>query len=366
VPLALIVAWLAWAQLPGRGLLSPRAPATGEAEWIWLEGPRMRRAPAAFYALRDVELAEPAPAAELMVLADEEYQAFVNRRWIGFGAWRPGGTIDRYAVGELLRPGTNRLVIEVRSGRGAGGLLVSLVDPASGRVAAASDDDWRIAAHHADGLFEGWGPIAHLPRAVSLGRPPTGRWGALEAGPLRRSPPASGGRLQPVRVRPLGVGRWRPPVAGVRVPRPARGRAGVLLDWGRPVSGHLSIRLLTHDGLRTALLFTGTEPVDPLGGIGDGALGDHDGAVPDAAVIVIPGRRGWTDAVARRFRYVAVLGATPVVEAWVDPPAEWEEVREPLDGRREGVFGIAPPPLRTPVEDEVWRQLEGLAGRRDR
>ncbi len=27
-----------------------------------------------------------------------------------------------------------------------------------------------------------------------------------------------------------------------------------------------------------------------------------------------------------------------------------------------GVLGIVPPPLRTPVEDEVWRELEGVPG----
>ena len=370
MPLALLVGWLAWGQLPGHGLLSPGAPATGDAEWIWIDGPPVRRSPVAFYAVREIELDVPAPAVELMVVADEEYQAFINRRWIGFGAWRPGATIDRYAVGELLRPGTNRVVIEVRSGRGAGGLLACLIDPASGRVLAASDRGWRIAAHHADGLFEGWGPIEHLPPAVSWGLPPTGRWGSVEPGPLHRSQPG-GVRLPPARVRPLGRGgRWWPPVAAVRVPRPARGEHGVLLDWGRPVSGHLSLRLHTKEDLRTALLFAGLEPVDPLDGLADGEVAgaptDHEGAVPDAAVIVIPGRRGWTDAVARRFRYAAVLGATPVVEAWADPPAEWEEVREPLDGRREGVFGIEPPPLRTPVEDEVWRQLKGLARGRGR
>jgi hypothetical protein len=131
----------------------------------------------------------------------------------------------------------------------------------------------------------------------------------------------------------------------------------VLLDWGRPVEGHLSLRL-GNGGLRTALLFTGAEAVDPLA--------DGPGAAPDAAVIVVPDRRGWTDVVPRRFRYVAVLGATPVVEAWVDPPLPWETVREPAGGRRAGLFGIAPPPLRTPVEDEVWRQLKGLARGRER
>ena len=29
-------------------------------------------------------------------------------------------------------------------------------------------------------------------------------------------------------------------------------------------------------------------------------------------------------------------------------------------GPPRGVLGIVPPPLRTPVEDEVWRQLQGV------
>ena len=397
VPLAALLAWLAWAQLPGRGLLSLGAPATGGAEWIWIDDPPTRRSPVAFYAVQDFELEAPAPAAELMVAADEEYLVSINGRWVGLGAWRAGATIDRYAVGEWLRPGANRVVIEVRSGRGTGGLLACLTDPASGRALTATDRGWRTVAHHPNGLFQGWGSIAHAPRAISWGRPPTGRWGAVEPGPLRRPPTDHGVRLPPVRARPLGAGgTWRPVVAEVRVPRPARGERGVLLDWGRPVAGHLSLRFDSTEGQRTALLFTGALPVDPLDGAPDGAPdggGDGrataedrgadtdrgepgadrgepgadrgepaaDGGAPDAAVIVISGRRGWTDTVARRFRYVAVLGVTPVAETWVDAPAAWESVREPADGRRQGLLGIAPPPLRTPVEDEVWRQLKGLA-----
>ena len=75
-------------------------------------------------------------------------------------------------------------------------------------------------------------------------------------------------------------------------------------------------------------------------------------------------------AVGRAITTIEAIGSHPVgakvVEAWVDPPVPWEAVREPAGGRRAGLFGIAPPPLRTPVEDEVWRQLKGLARGRER
>jgi len=90
-------------------------------------------------------------------------------------------------------------------------------------------------------------------------------------------------------------------------------------------------------------------------------------------MVVMAGRRTWMDAWPRRFRYALVVGLGDALSARVqevDPVAAAGLVAPPAgaDSGR-GVLGIVPPPaLRTPVEDEVWRQLQGVpgvAGRKD-
>lgn len=385
---ALLLAWMGWAQLPGHSLLSLGAPVTGDAEWIWLPAARDRRAAVSFYAVRDVQIDEMPEAPRWMVLADEEYQAFVNGRRIGSGVYREGARLDTYDVSELLRPGTNRLIVEVRSGRGTGGLIACLHDAASGRVLSTTDRRWRILTHHSDALFRDWAPIPGGRSADSWGRPPVGRWGRLEIGPVRQ-PARKVVRRRPAR-RALALGRalpWQelrrnppdlPPLTGI--PRPARtGGRGVLLDFGEEVSGHLSLRFADAEERHVALVFLSAEPIDPLSDAP--RYPQQVVGRPDVEPIVLAGRPGWSDAAARRFRYAAVVATSEITEAWVDPPASWETVLPPrqathlnglngggairgasAQGRHGGLFGLEPPPLRSPVEHEVRRQLEGVAG----
>jgi hypothetical protein len=85
---------------------------------------------------------------------------------------------------------------------------------------------------------------------------------------------------------------------------------------------------------------------------------------------VMAGRRTWMDARARRFRYALVVGlGDGDVSARVQEidPARAASLLAPPAGAVEtggvrGVLGIVPPALRTPVEDEVWGQLQGVAG----
>jgi hypothetical protein len=123
----------------------------------------------------------------------------------------------------------------------------------------------------------------------------------------------------------------------------------VLYDWGRPVEGYLTLAVPAVEPGQHALLFTGDVPPDPLR------------ARPDASVLIQSGgRRDWMDAVPRRFRYALLVGldrpataaVLPLPPGTVRPPARV--------GTR--VFGIEGPPLRTPVEDEVWSKLQRLAG----
>lgn len=372
---ALLLTWLGWAQLPGHSLLSLGAPVTGDAEWIWLSGPRDRRASVSFYAVRDIELERVPEAPRFLVLADEEYQAFVNGRRIGSGVYREGARLANYDVSDLLRPGSNRLIVEVRSGRGTGGLIVCLRDAAGGEVLAHTDPSWRTLTHHSDALFRDWAPIPGGRAAESWGRPPLGRWGRLKVGPVRQPARKVSERQPPRRALPLGApdARWYPLHRGwTGLPHPTRsGGRGVLLDFGEEISGHLSLRFAEADQRRVALVFLAAQPIDPL----QDATRYAQEVVgrPDIEPIVLAGRPGWSDAAARRFRYAAVVGTAEIAEAWVDPPAPWETVLPPRRAtgrngtggaaRGDGLFGLAAPPLRTPVEHEVRRQLQSVAGR---
>jgi hypothetical protein len=76
------------------------------------------------------------------------------------------------------------------------------------------------------------------------------------------------------------------------------------------------------------------------------------------------------DAHLRRFRYALVVGLPGTMEEIsarvqeIDPAQAAGLVQQEESARKpaRGVLGIVPPPLRTPVEDEVWRDLEGVAG----
>lgn len=367
----------------------PAPPPTGDAEWIWATAPPDRAAPVAFFVAADFDLAVVPAAAELLAVADEEYVLYLNGHRVGSNTYSPGAPLDVYAVGGLLRPGANRLAAELRSGRGTGGFLACLRDPASGRVLAATGRGWRVAAAQRAGLAEGSLPLAGLPPASSWGRPPAGRWGVPARGPLRplferataSDSSAARSRLRAERYAVLGRPLdWRPANALGAAAGGGRGGAdppGLLLDWGREVYGYLSLRTRLPAPRPAALLFTGLRPLDPLAGLVAGGGGPPaealDGLPVGAPVIAVPGRRNWTDTVPRRFRYAAVVGLRRLDAAWMEPVTIGEpEAALPqppvATALGEGVFGVEPPPLRSPVEDEVRRELErlaNLAGRED-
>lgn len=337
---------------------------TGGAQWIWVERSRTDRSPAAFYAVRDFFLDQAPGRARLLILADPEYVLTLNGKRIGSGqyqeGYQPGGParLDVYEVGDLLVAGGNRLLVELRSDRGAGGLLAALQD-AGGRTLVRTDGDWRIVARHHFGLIRGLLPVGpdddleSLP-AFSWGAPPTGRWGRPEVGPVLP-------RLTELMLQtPIPARRLPPrPIPGLP---PTSARFVALFDWGREVTGFLTLQMPAGEGLRRALLFTGDTPPDPLR--------DH----PAGAVLAMTGRRSWTDAQAKRFRYALVIGDKPLSARVlpVDPKRSAGRIMDPADtaaggGRKvEGVFGLKPLPLRTPVEDEIWRELQRVprVGRR--
>ncbi len=343
----------------GTALWARMTTPTGGAQWIWAERGRTDVTPAAFYAVRDFDLDEPPAKARLLILADPEYVVTLNGRRLGSGRYPPGGPVrlDTYDVGGLLLPGGNRILVELRSDRGAGGLLAVLQD-GDGSTLVRTGPDWRIVPRHRFGLVRGLLPLERKggldgTPAFSWGAPPTGRWGRPEAGPVL---PLLSEVIQGPAI----------PAAAVTFPvlpqlAATATRHVVLFDWGREVTGNLVLLMPAGEGLRPAILFTGTRIPDPL----------RD--VPAGTVLVMTGRRSWMDAEARRFRYAMVILESPLGARAQEAGAIAARVL-PVDPRKaagriaygavtplEGVFGLEPPPLRPPVQDEIWRKLQSVA-----
>ena len=315
---------------------------TGGAQWIWEMRDRVDVSPAAFYAVHDFAVETPPATARLLATADEEYVLYLNGRRIGAGSWERGTPLDVYEVGPLLQPGPNRLVAELRSGRGAGGFLLSLND-GEGRQIARTDESWRLFHRHHPGIVRGWLPLDRkledppgIPEsepAFCWGLPPTGSWGR----PVPRDEP-----------RPLLFEITSGRLPAIAVPTdPGDGPPRALFDWGREVVGYPTIELAAAAEMRVGLLFTGDTPPDPW----------QDR--PVASVLVPAGQRMWMAARPGRFRYALVMGIADPFEAGVQPvdAAVLPRLLPAAHSWEKGVFGIVPPPLRTPVEDKVWGKL---------
>jgi hypothetical protein len=340
----LAVVLVAAAALATRAMPGWRARSlpTAGAQWIWRPVDRADHSPAVFYAVRDFPLAAPPARARLLITADEEYVVTLNAKRLGAGAFDPEKALDVYEVGPLLLPGGNRLLVELRSGRGTGGMLASLIDEESGKPLVVSDGAWRTFPRHELGLVRGWLPLGRGTPAQVWGYPPLGRWGMPRVGEPKELLTTASPPLPAAVSQPFALPASLTPAAG-----PGANEA-VLYDWGRPVEGYLTLSVPFVEPGQHALLFTGDVPPDPLR------------ARPDAPVLIQPARRDWMDAAPRRFRYALLVGldrpataaVLPLPPGTVRPPARVET----------RVFGVEGPPLRTPVEDEVWSKLQRLAG----
>lgn len=336
---------------PGRG-----------ASWIWsAEAEKAAEVgePVAFFAVRDFEI-DRVESARLAIAADEEYVARVNGRRVGTGRYRAEEAIDLYDVTEALEPGWNRLAIEVRSSRGAGGLLASLRLGEDDRVALVTDATWRIFQRAVPGIVHGWALEAGDEDGNGDGagsgeepmvwrRYPTGRWrleppAAALPSPKEWTASLAANDLPALAVRlPWGDHRWLP---RAEVPHFSELGRQLLFDWGTPVTGRLRLGLATHDG-SPGLVFVGLEPPDER--------------LPPADAIVVPisGASEWIDAEIRRFRYVWVEGleldAAPVVE-----PTPSERAT-PSPRVREGVYGVRPPRADSLAEEKIRDRLRDAA-----
>lgn len=310
---------------------------TGRAEWIWARGGWWRHAaPATFWAARDLDLPTDPRAARLLVRADEEYVLFVNGNRVGSGRMADGEPADVYDVAAELRGGANRIVLELHSERGSGGVLLEL--EADGGPLLVSDESWRILRNLPSTVLAGLEPLPRGEPAVSWGVPPVGRWSIPRPGAAR----LAGWQL--------ADGAWidgeRRALGGVAA-KDGRPAFATLFTWRAPVKGYLRLRF-AQGTPGEALLFLGDEPPIP-------------GRRRAESVLMAPaGGAVWHGAVARPFRYALVVGAADVAAATVEPAVP-AAVEAPSAALR-GVFGVAPPPLGAPMEDEIRRELEGLAG----
>lgn len=340
--LALLAAALERASLTVRAAL---AEPDGGASWIWAPGLERTPDPVAFYAVRDFEIEDlEGRTARIAIVADETYILYVNGRRVGSGGYRRGAPSDLYDVTADLQPGRNRLVVELMSGRGAGGLLARL--DLDGHTLAATGADWRIFRRFEAGVLRGWSLEDGEPAEVWR-RPPTGRW--------RPAPPAaravfpaeqlSGPRLRrAARARPLDDTQpWQELGSYERGLPPGLGQ-WTLFDWGEVVTGYVTLELAgaPYDA---GLLHLGREIPDLK-------------KPADALIVPVPGSDLWIDAYPRSFRYAYVAGfdlRRPPAVQLADP--EPGRLPEPAFGPHTGVFGLTPPGGMPLAEQDIRRRI---------
>jgi hypothetical protein len=316
------------AERGARLLLSRQALVSRGAEWIWTPDGydrhevREDRDAVAFFAVRDFELDSPPERASVHVLADEAYVLYLNGRRVGSGVYFAGAPLDTYDIDGWLRPGWNRLAVELTSARAAGGLLLALVGDGERAPLVRSGGDWRAFAD-AEGVVDGIRRFADGVPVQVWQSPPHGGWGIPRLAAPRptfdEAVAAKAGCLEvPVLEAPAGA--------------PWLGEGGTsrdVADFGRPVSGYVVLRGL-RDAPRRLRLEIGV-----------------DGAAEEAIdVLLAAGQTTWSAPEARTLRYVAAPGLPEGGSIGVIPVhpdfAAADALRASL--RERGVFGVEPPP----------------------
>ena len=349
----LVVAVLAAVEWAGRRAITRRLLPTREAQWIWAPGIEGEPIPVRFFVARQFELPFAVSEARLLASGDEEYEVHLNGTWVGSNRFA-AGTVDSYDAASLLRPGTNTLLVELRSTRGVGGLLLSLeIDGTRGEaLRIVSDDDWGVVGRGLRGLF------AKRPGAVAqeavevLAAPPAGRWGLPREAISRPTLDELRVGEQPLAAERILIGPenevWGEQGRVKR--RSTRFRWWVTFDFGREVTGYLRFRYPATAGTR-GLIFVGARPPDARR------------RSADTFLLSLEGRRSWTDSQPRRFRYATFVGLGSIHDAEVvltDPQASLPWLAE--KATPVGVFGLDSGSLRTPLEDKIRSKLQRIPG----
>ena len=332
-----------------RPALAAKALPTGRAQWIWAEV-KPDAGWVGFFAVRDFQIdVIPDERTTLLITADEEYVAFLNGQAVGSGSYQPGSGVDAYDVSSVLVAGANRLLIELRSSHSVGGLLLNVTT--DGESLVVSDDSWGVLEEYREDEKWPGTAIGDLVPVKVWGQPPTGRWeipGTTQLRPRLRQQLLSRRPLPAELVRLEEGGPWHP-----LPPEPLRERPlghWATFDFGREVSGFLNLVPARRSGARGLFWIGSDEPPVPRS------------SRPDGRVFALVGQGSWTDAVPRRFRYVTVVSLTEIAgaRAFVLKPGQESElvISSP---QPDGVLGLEPPELRSPVEDEFWREFESLS-----
>jgi len=325
------------------------AAVTGQAEWIWAEV-EPQDGWTSFFAVRDFALETvPTSGVFLTLTADEEYVVFLNGEVVGSGSFQSGSPIDAFDVTDLLLEGDNRLLVELRSSRGMGGMVLRLAR--GDEPIVLSDSSWRVVPEYREELK--WpGRVLESATPVRVwGRPPTGRWGlprAVVRRPLltdqvlsRRPLPAVSARVGD------GDGPWRFLPSEPQHSAPLG--TWVTFDFGYEVSGFINLSLARRGGARGMFWVSADSIPEPRSTRSSGHF------------LALVGQGSWTDAVPRRFRYVTVVSLSEIAggRAFVLDPDLQADV-ELAASRRLGVLGLEPPTLGSPAEDEFWSEFESL------
>lgn len=352
--LLFLLVFLAGAERAFRWAVTRTSLPTGTAQWIWAAVDEGQTEPQTFYLVRDFNLDFRAKKARLLCVADEEYVAIINGVQVGGGRFFDQGVVDEYAVARFLKRGKNRLVIEARSSRGHGGLLARLEAQAGRRSRMIeSDGSWRVHRRQERGLGRPREDTSEGDEPVVWGLPPMGRWPLPTT--VRRRPTIpelllDGEPKNAVRFRQGGgTSVWK------RFDGEANSAAGfgpwVTFDWGRMVTGYLALEYLIEES-PVALIYFGEE------------VPDLSVARPAAALAGVDGGWLWSDALPQRFRYATVLVRDGTLTGAMVFPTNPRRSADliPTEPGPIGVFGLRSETLRTPLEDEIRRELHGLPG----
>ncbi len=309
----------------------------------------------AFFAVKDFELDFEVAGADLRILADEEYVLRLNGHTVGVGSYLAlaepeSPSLASYAVGGILRD-VNRLVVELRSARGAGGLLLRLeiTGTAGERVDIVSDGSWRIFRRFDESLSRP-GRRLRGEEPVVWGPQPAGRWGspatAVETLTLRG---LQGGRPRRL-LRPERLGSHGSPWRLAERWRARRLGAWARVDFGSVRTGYLNLRFADSRASRGFVFYELRRPPQGLGGYDD-------------VVLRISGRKQWTASRPASFRFVTLAGMRNLTGAEI-VPVDPEKAAGLLDREsRPSLFGIErKKTLVSPIEDEVRRKLQRVPG----
>ncbi len=313
-----------------------------------------------FFAVRDFVVEALPSRAWLQVVADEAYVVYLNGQRLGSNFYRQNQAMDLYPLSDFLRSGRNRLAIELRSERGAGGLLANLRLGDLRQVVLVTDVDWQIFRQFEPAFFVAEDPLPGGEAPQVWGHAPTGRFRVKAPEHLRPVPPYGASALPALRLRNLNPqARW------VDLTRPRRKfpQLGpiLLFDWQSEVSGYLSIDFAPSSG-QPGWLFFGTA----AGMWGDVAweniywqhlTGAALAAQTSTAVFPAPRSITWSEGRWRRFRYLLTVGievnGIPVLEAVNPDLAAKLELPSPTV---HGVFGLPPHP-QPRLDVAVWERV---------